>query len=95
MDKDKQCSSCGTFKPRAEFYRSAGRSDGLTCYCKECNKERNRKYQEANPEKVREYHRKYCVEARVTKNQQSILTALDPQRMAELQRKLEQIKEIT
>lgn len=36
----KVCRMCGETKPAAEFHTKAGVRDGLSTYCKECNRER-------------------------------------------------------
>jgi len=70
-------------------------------------REKSRRYDNANLDKIREYQRKYResnkqpssyirarrVLDRATKNQQSLLKALDPEKMAELKRKLEQMNQ--
>jgi hypothetical protein len=61
MDTTKCCTKCGEEKPRTlEFFHTNKRSsDGLRPDCRACTAERQRKYREANPEKVSERQRKY------------------------------------
>lgn len=42
--EEKKCPSCGETKPVEEFYKNTARRDGFTCYCKECVKTANNKY---------------------------------------------------
>lgn len=55
----KHCSKCKEAKSTAEFYKNKSSSDGLTSWCKSCIKLGVKKYQENNPEKVKEYNKKY------------------------------------
>ena len=55
--------------------------------------ERSRKWRESNPKEWSEMQNKDETNRRATKNQQSLLKALDPEKMAELQRKLEQMNQ--
>jgi hypothetical protein len=72
---EKMCRKCGVIKSFAQFGRQAKSKDGTKNYCKECisdiNRERyasNREkhktqvkdWQKENPDKVREYKRKYA-----------------------------------
>jgi len=59
MSEEKQCSKCLVFKPVEEFRKDRTYKDGLRGICKKCTRERDRKYDEANREKVRESDRKY------------------------------------
>lgn len=52
-----KCSSCGAWKPSTEFYFRKTRGK-LTARCKECIRSAVNAYRAANPEKVRESHRK-------------------------------------
>lgn len=55
----KRCPKCRTEKPRSEFYRNKSKKDGLTSWCKTCAKQASRAWKAANPEKVRDYNRKW------------------------------------
>ena len=55
MDMMKTCSKCGETKPVVEFSRNRREKDGLQSWCKGCN----RKYREANKQKIREDNREY------------------------------------
>src|SRR3990167_10256653 len=39
----KTCSTCGSKKPKSEFYKNIGHKDGLSSMCKICSKEYERK----------------------------------------------------
>lgn len=47
----KVCPRCDRDKTIAEFGQDSSRSDGLQCWCKDCRKESNKLYYDANPEK--------------------------------------------
>ena len=59
MCQEKQCIKCLRFLPLGEFGKRKTGKDGLHSQCKECEKEYQRKYREANKEKVAGYERKY------------------------------------
>ena len=70
MDDLKRCSKCEEWKPRAEFNRNKNKKDGLTYWCKECNRaaakkwrqenrDRQREYRQNNKDRRREYSREY------------------------------------
>ena len=52
----KKCTKCGNELPATVeyFYRHTQKKDGLSPECKECTKQRSKRYREANPEKARE-----------------------------------------
>lgn len=54
----RMCRKCGQEKPLSEFVKNKTCALGYSHTCK-CNAERNRKWRAANPEKVREYNRKW------------------------------------
>lgn len=54
----KACRNCQLNKSFSEYYRHKSASDGLSPSCKECVKERSKRYRENNPEKVHDYRRK-------------------------------------
>lgn len=60
----KHCRKCATDKLRSEFHKDSGARDGLTSYCKECNKAKTRAWSAANPEKVREHGRRRHAEGK-------------------------------
>ena len=41
----KECSRCHRTLPVTEFYKKSGTSDGLQCYCKQCQNELNKNHQ--------------------------------------------------
>ena len=55
----RMCRKCGQEKPLSEFVKNKTCALGYSHTCKQCNAERNRKWRAANPEKVREYNRKW------------------------------------
>lgn len=59
MASEKTCTKCGETKPLAEFNKDRTMKDGLHSHCKECAREKERKWREANPERHRENSRKW------------------------------------
>lgn len=55
----KTCTKCGETKPIIEFYKNRTCKDGHSPWCKACDKEKGRKWQKANPEKVNKKNRKW------------------------------------
>jgi hypothetical protein len=55
----KTCTKCGETKPFEEFNKDRSTKDGLRSCCKECTREKSRKWREANPERHREKCRKW------------------------------------
>ena len=51
----KTCSRCGVEKPADEFFNHKRTRDGLSPWCKECQRAANREWAAKNPEKRREY----------------------------------------
>lgn len=51
----KICKNCDTEKEISDFSKDKGKKDGLGSYCKECNRERSKKYRENNPDYVKNY----------------------------------------
>ena len=50
----KRCYTCKTDKDKSEFNKNKGRKDGLNSICKECSRERSKRYYREN----KEYHKK-------------------------------------
>ena len=50
--EEKQCQYCRNFKSLSKFSLNKSRKDGLQKYCKECNKQLNRKYKERKAAKA-------------------------------------------
>lgn len=48
----RRCPRCGVDKPHAEFHRNRHAKDGCAVYCKPCALTFQRRWREANPEKV-------------------------------------------
>lgn len=55
----KTCSRCKEVKPVSEFHKRKNRKSGLRSQCKKCINAANRRYREANKEKVRERTRRW------------------------------------
>jgi 5-methylcytosine-specific restriction endonuclease McrA len=55
----KLCNKCGQQKPLSEFTGKKGNKDGLSCRCKDCAREYDRKWRDTNPEKSRSSSRKW------------------------------------
>lgn len=51
----KQCPGCGQVKPRDQYFKCKGRSDGLQVYCIECIAE----YRASHPDRLKKSRRKY------------------------------------
>lgn len=64
----KNCPKCGHVRPLTNFYKNSRTKDGLTCWCKDCNRvasalsakknpvkarERSKAWRDANPERAR------------------------------------------
>jgi len=62
-DTHKRCPCCGIVKERSEFYKWKSRKDGLTAYCKPCFLEKNKNWQDDNPEKIKISNRKTHLKA--------------------------------
>jgi 5-methylcytosine-specific restriction enzyme A len=59
MNYSKCCSECKIFKPYSEFYAKKDSKDGHHVYCKNCAKNRRKKYYENNREKEIAYSKKW------------------------------------
>ena len=59
MSQEKQCTCCLRFLPLSEFHKDKNTKSGVRSHCKECAKDRQRKFRQANAEKVKERNRKY------------------------------------
>lgn len=57
----RKCSKCGEWKVAStfNFYRNKSKKDGLNTECKKCKAMRDKKYREANKEKVAERRKQY------------------------------------
>jgi len=53
----KTCRDCGETKPAGEFYKNPANRDGLGCYCRGCNRARNRASYRKHQVKRRAYDR--------------------------------------
>lgn len=51
----KVCPKCGVRKERSEYHKDKNRNDGLAGFCKDCLVAKNKKWREANPEKMKEH----------------------------------------
>lgn len=57
----KKCSKCGEIKELGEFYKNKKAIDGVTWYCKNCQKENSLKNR-LNKEDKKEYNKQYYIE---------------------------------
>ena len=55
----KQCTKCGEWRDRSEFYRNRSRPDGLHGWCKPCMQKTKREHQRANRDEYNAYQRQY------------------------------------
>ena len=62
----KKCPKCGVEKREKEFYSL--KSGKLSCHCKECGREYQRRFKQSNPNKVKDSRRKHYL-----KNKDNIL----------------------
>ena len=60
----KTCTKCGETKPLDGFHRHKRHTDGRNPHCKECERERHRRYYEDNRDKQIDYSRRYREENR-------------------------------
>ena len=65
----KTCTKCKEEKPFSAFSKNRSTKDGLSCHCKTCKNEYNRKYKQENKELIRESNRKYHQENKVLINE--------------------------
>ena len=56
---NKKCSKCAIIKNVSEYYKAANSKDGFGMICIECDKEKGRKYDNTNKEKVSDRKRIY------------------------------------
>jgi hypothetical protein len=59
VQQTKECSKCGKVKPLEGFNKDRSTKDGYESACKGCERERGRRYREANREAIRERKRRY------------------------------------
>lgn len=59
VPSEKRCPECGITRPSSEWSRDRTSPDGLRSYCKPCRRAESAKYRAENPEKVREYVRRW------------------------------------
>lgn len=50
---DKWCPRCEQYKPPAEWNKNVARADGLSVYCRECNRANHRDYCKRKPHIIR------------------------------------------
>ena len=55
----KTCVSCEVEKEFSEFYKDATHADGYTSECKQCRKERSKRYREENKEEYLKKQKQY------------------------------------
>ena len=54
-NKIKICTTCKKILPLSSFYKDLRKTDNLTCDCKECRKERRKKYRASGVNRKREW----------------------------------------
>lgn len=59
---EKRCSKCKTTKPVADFHREHATKTGLAQWCRSCVSAKQRRYREANAEKVKAARKKWADE---------------------------------
>ena len=62
----KVCTVCKQVKKMSAFYKNKATRDGYSCSCKECEKERQKVYCQANKEKVAAWKKDYYQQSRGT-----------------------------
>ncbi len=75
--EEKRCRDCGEVKPASEFQKEPKHTDGLRSYCRACIVARQRDHRRRNPndwnrrnpEKIREYGRRYQERKRAQQRQ--------------------------
>jgi hypothetical protein len=55
----KRCTMCKQILPLTEFSKNNKAKDGLCYYCRECNNKCKKEWYNNNPDKVKEYSKKY------------------------------------
>lgn len=55
----KRCSKCNEIKPESEFTKNKNRPDGLTVWCKSCNKKARDSYYLLNKNKIKKRVKKF------------------------------------
>lgn len=60
----KYCPNCNKELSDNSFYKSSTNKDGLAIYCRDCDRERNKKYRESHPDYAKEYRSRNIEKAR-------------------------------
>lgn len=60
LEKTKVCSTCGERKPITEYYKNAGRYDGVQVYCKACHKKYYHDYRHTSGQNKPMDEDRYC-----------------------------------
>lgn len=68
MELNKVCRSCGCSLPLASFCKNKQTKDGLSCYCRECSRQKYQEFCSLNPEKIREVSAKTREKTREKRN---------------------------
>jgi len=53
---EKKCNKCNVVKDVGEFNKTKRNKDGLDSICRECGREKAKRYREANKEKIKQYY---------------------------------------
>jgi hypothetical protein len=84
----KTCPKCGGRKDYSEFFKSSIRKDGMSCWCKACEKVKRKTTYENSKGKVLEQSRKYYEDNKDRKRASNkAWIAAHPDRMKELMRR--------
>lgn len=59
MEESRVCTKCKEPKLINQFYKDKKTKDGYSCWCKACTTAKQKRYYQANREKVLEYQRQY------------------------------------
>lgn len=73
----KTCKKCGKSKPAEDFCKQRKSKDGLFCYCRDCQSERNKEYRLKNGELLRQKNKEWR-----TKNKEYVLAVAKQYREA-------------
>lgn len=58
----KRCSKCKQHKDESEFSKNKSKKDGLSSWCRACNRASDAKYRAKNPKRRQAYLAKWCAE---------------------------------
>lgn len=64
MEATKICACCKEEKPTKDFGRNATTADGLSYYCKRCNREKQAEFRKRNPTAAKSIRDRYLEKQR-------------------------------